>query len=123
MEVLMTIFQPVSAASDRVMAALVAGLELEFGSRAARGLAARFVAAEEADFVWDARDCERWLSTYEGAGDDDLELDRVAVMGRLGGRWIVAVCIVDGEGMAHGMTGKRTFGSAKSARAAFAAQR
>lgn len=34
----MTMFQPVSVASDRVMAALVAGLELEFGRGAAAAL-------------------------------------------------------------------------------------
>lgn len=116
----MTMFQPVSVASDRVMAALVAGLELEFGRGAAEALAARFIAAEECDFTWDARVEERWLGTYESLDNEDFELDRVAMIGRLDGRWIVAVCIVDGEGLAHGMIGRRDFSSAQAARKAFA---
>ncbi|HEX4693612.1 hypothetical protein [Sphingomonas sp.] len=119
----MTMFQPVSVASDRVMAALVAGLELEFGRGAAEALAARFLAAEEADFVWDARDQERWLGAYEVKDDDGFELDRVAITGQFEGRWFVAVCIVDGDGMAHGMTGKRSFETAKAAQKAFEVQR
>ena len=105
------------------MAALVAGLELEFGRGAAEVLAARFIAAEEADFVWDARCEERWLGCYEAQEDDGFELDRVAIVGRFEGRWFVAVCIVDGDGMAHGMLGKRTFGTRKAALAALADQR
>lgn len=119
----MTMVKPVSDGADRVMAALVAGLELEFGSRAAQGLAQQFLDAEEADFLWDARDQERWLGCYEARDDEDLELDRVAICGRLDGRWCVAVCIVDGDGRAHGMTGKRTFERAHLARKAFAHQR
>lgn len=119
----MTMVQPVSDGVDRVMAALAAGLELEFGSRAAQGLTQQFLDAEEADFVWDARDQERWLGSYEVPDDEDLKLDQVAVCGRLDGRWCVAVCIVDGDGRAHGMTGKRTFGRAHLARNAFAHQR
>jgi hypothetical protein len=123
MEVLMTMFQPVSVASDRVMAALVAGLELEFGRGAAEALAQRFIAAEEVDFVWDARAQERWLGSYEATDDDDFELDRVVIMGRVEGIWFVAVCIVDGDGMAHGMAGKRSFATARSAQRAFDRQR
>ena len=118
----MTMFQPVSAASDRVMAALVAGLELEFGRGAAEGLARRFLAAEECEFTWDARVEERWLSSYEAPNGEDVELDRVAVLARLDGRWVAAVCIVDGDGMAHGMIGRRTFSSAGAARTAFETQ-
>lgn len=120
----MTMFQPIAGASDRVMAALVAGLEREFGTCAASALAARFVAAEEADFVWEARDRERWLGSYEAPGDEeDFALDRVVVMGRFEGRWMVAVCIVDGEGMAHGLLGKRGFDREDEAQEAFATQR
>lgn len=116
----MTMFQPVSQATDRVMAALVAGLELEFGHGAAAALAERFLAAEEVDFTWDARVEERWLGAYESLGEDDFEVDRVAMIGRLDGCWVVAVCIVDGDGMAHGMIGRRSFSKAQAARKAFA---
>jgi hypothetical protein len=115
----MTMFQPISQSSDRVMAALVAGLELEFGRGAAEALAARFIAAEECDFTWDARIEERWLGAYQSLEDADLELDRVAMIGRLDGRWVVAVCIVDGDGSAHGMVGRRSFSKAQAARKAF----
>ncbi|WP_245661867.1 hypothetical protein [Sphingomonas pruni] len=115
----MTMIQPISAASDRVMGALIAGLELEFGRGAAEALADRFIAAEECDFCWDARVEERWLGAYSADVEDDFELDRIAILGRLDGRWLVAVVIVDGDEMAHGMMGKRAFRSRKAARIAY----
>lgn len=81
-EIVMTCFQPISAASDRVLEALIAGLEIEFGRGAGEALAHRFLEAEEADFRWDARVDERWVGAYQTIGDDDLELDRVAIVGR-----------------------------------------
>jgi hypothetical protein len=112
--------QSASDMSDRVMAALVAGLELEFGRGAAEGLAQRFLAAEECDLHWDARTEERWIGGYESIEDRDFELDRVAICGRIDGHWFAAMCIVDGDGMAHGMIGKRRFRSARAAREALA---
>ena len=105
----MTYYQPISAAADRVMAALVSGLELEFGRGAGEALAARFLEAEEAEFCWDARVEERWIGSYPTLGEDEIELDSVRIVGRLDGRWFVAVMIVDGDGNAHGMSGKRSF--------------
>lgn len=121
----MVMVQPISAASgaaqDRVMAALVAGLEREFGHDAGEALAHRFLDAEEAEFLWEARDQERWIGTYESTGSDaDVELDRVRIVGRLAGRWYVAVMIVDGNGDPHGLLGKRSFGHRRAAMAAFA---
>jgi len=83
-------------------------------------LAHRFLEAEEVDFHWDARVEERWIGTYESIDDEDIELDRVRIFGRLDGKWFVAVMIVDGDGRAHGMMGKRGFGREREARAAFA---
>lgn len=117
----MTMFQPIGAASDRVMATLAAGLEIEFGRGASEALAARFLEAEESDFLWDARVSERWLGTYESDDEEDFELDRVAIVGRLDGRWFVAVSVVDGDGNAHGLMGRRSFRSERQAREAFAA--
>ena len=121
----MTMFQPIDAASakapDRVMAALVAGLEIEFGRGAGAALAKRFLEAEESDFLWEARQSERWLGAYPSIDDDDGELDRVAILGRLDGRWFVAVSIVDGDGNAQGLMGRRSFRSERRAREAFAA--
>jgi hypothetical protein len=99
----MDMSQGIGTASDRVMAALVSGLELEFGRGAGEALAHRFLKAEEADFRWDARVEERWIATYESADDEDVELERIAICGHLDGKWFCATMIVDGEGQAHGM--------------------
>ena len=113
-------YQPISVAADRVMTALVAGLELEFGRGTGEALAQRFLEAEEVEFHWDARVEERWIGSYEGTGDCEIELDRVRIVGRLDGRWFVAVMIVDGDGNAHGIMGKRDFCSRGYAMRAFA---
>lgn len=121
----MTMYHVASAASandtDRVAATLVAGLEIEFGRGAGEALAQRFLDAEESDFLWDARASERWLGAYRAQDDAAFELDRVAIVGRLDGRWFVAVSIVDGDGNAHGLMGRRSFRSERQARQAFAA--
>ncbi|RZF60784.1 hypothetical protein EWE75_21195 [Sphingomonas populi] len=120
MEMIMGMFHPVSVASDRVMAALVSGLEIEFGHAVGEALAHRFLKAEEADFLWDARVQERWIGTYEGTDEEVIELDRVRIFGRLNGRWFVAVMVVDGDGNARDVIGKREFGRRRQALAAFA---
>lgn len=116
----MSIYQSIGTASanvrDRVMAALVSGLELEFGRGAGAALAHRFLDAEEADFRWDARVEERWIGTYEDIDDDGLALDRIAICGRLDGTWFCAIMLVDGDGQAHGMMGCRQFRSLVRAR-------
>lgn len=117
----MTMFQPIGVTSDRVVATLVAGLEIEFGRGAGEALATRFLEAEESDFLWEARVSERWLGAYPAHDEEDIELDRVAITGRLDGRWFVAVSIVDGDGMAQGLMGRRNFRSERQAREAFAA--
>ncbi len=116
----MTHYQPISVAVDRVVSALAAGLEIEFGRGAAEALAQRFLEAEDVDFHWDARLEERWIGSYEGSNEDDLELDRVRILGRLDGDWFVAVMIVDGDGNAHAMMGRRRFRRRFEAARAFA---
>ena len=111
----MSMYQSIGTASDRVMATLMAGLEIEFGRGAGEALAHRFLEAEETDFLWDARIEERWLGSYESIDDDDLELDRIAICGRLDGRWFASVMLVDGDGMAHGTMEKRFCRSRRSA--------
>lgn len=116
----MSMYQSIRTASanvlDRVMEALVAGLELEFGRGAGEALAPRFLEAEEADFHWDARLEERWLGTYESFDGEDVELDRIACLGPLDGKWFCATMLVDGDGQAHEMMGCRTFRSLVQAR-------
>ena len=116
----MSTVQPISAASDRVMAALVAGLEIEFGRGAGAALAQRFIEAEDVEFLWDARVEERWIGTYESCDDGDLELDRMRIFGRFDGHWFVALIIVDGDGNPHGMIGRRLFARRRDAMRAFA---
>lgn len=116
----MGMYQSIGTASDRVIATLMAGLEIEFGHGDGEALAHRFLEAEETDFLWDARLEERWLSSYESIDDDDLELDRIAICGRLDGRWFASVMLVDGDGMAHGTMGKRFCRTRKSAHEAMA---
>jgi len=115
LEVIMGMYQSIGTASDRVIATLMAGLEIEFGRGAGEALAHRFLEAEETDFLWDARIEERWLGSYESTDDDDLELDRIAICGRLDGRWFASVMLVDGDGMAQGTMGKRFCRSRRSA--------
>ena len=111
----MSMYQSIGTASDRVMATLMAGLEVEFGRDAGEALAHKFLEAEESDFLWDARIEERWLGSYESIDDDDLELDRIAICGRLDGRWFASVMLVDGDGMARGTMEKRFCRSRRSA--------
>jgi hypothetical protein len=120
-EHIMTMIDSIGAASDRVMKALIEGLEVEFGQPAGRALAERFLAAEEIDFHWDARSRERWLGAYQAIEEEDFELDRVAVLGLLDGEWFVAVCIVDGDGRAHGLAGCRHCATMAEAEAGYAA--
>lgn len=110
----------VGTAGDRVMMALVAGLEAQFGRRAGAALARRFLEAEEVDFHWDARIEERWLGAYEGLDAEDIDLDRMAVIGLLDGEWFIANIIVDGEREAQGMLSRRHFSAEIEARKAWA---
>ncbi len=112
-------FQNIGVASDRVFSSLVSGLEVEFGRGAGAALAQRFLDAEEVDFHWDARISERWIGAYAGIDDEDIELDRIAILGFLDDEYFLATMIVDGDGIAHGMMGRRGFASAEAARRAF----
>ena len=120
----MGMVQPISEASakvmDRVMAALISGLEIEVGHGAGEALAHRFLEAEESDFLWDARVQERWIGAYESTDNDEIDLDRVRIFGCLDGKWYVATMIVDGDGNPHGVMGKREFGRRNQALGAFA---
>jgi len=120
LEVIMGMIESIGTASDRVFQALLAGLELEFGRGAGEALAHRFLEAEQVDFLWDARREQRWLGRYSSADDDDIALDRIAICGRLDGRWFISVMLVDGDGRPHGMLGRRPCRSRKQAREAMA---
>ncbi|MCM8732440.1 hypothetical protein ACFO8O_15875 [Hephaestia sp. GCM10023244] len=116
----MTMMQPGSTGADRVMTALIAGLEIEFGRGAGEGLARRFLSAEDAEFRWDARISERWLGSYESGDEENSVLDRVVICGWLDATWFAATMIVDDDGAAHGMLGCRAFDNEEAARRAMA---
>lgn len=107
-------------ASDSIYDKLVTGLEKEFGSGAAAALAERFIDAEGADFHWDARMREKFLGAYESLEAQEELLERVAVLGILGGRWFVAVLIIDDRHEAQALLGLRHFESMLDAEGAFA---
>jgi hypothetical protein len=115
----MGMVQSIEAGAVDAVSVLIAGLESEFGRGAGEALKDRFLAAEDADFHWDARVSERFLGSYCSLDEEDFELDRVAIIGRLDGIWFTAIVIVDGEGLAHGMTARRGFRSEKSSREAW----
>jgi hypothetical protein len=120
MELHMHLETNIPGASDPVLAALVHGLEVEFGRAAGAALAERFWQAEDVDFSWDARLQERWLGSFQSVVDEEIELDRVAILGRTGGRWFAATMIIDGDGRPHAMVARRHFARRSAAERAFA---
>lgn len=109
----------ISAISNRRFDMVADALRAEFGVV----LAARIMEAEAADFLWDARLKERYLGQHLDVGlgheDEEMELARIAVLSFLGGRWHVAACLVDGEGMAVDLLWKQDFDGVDDAEAAF----
>ena len=77
---------------------------------------AQLIAAEEADFLWETRQAERWLGGWEGF-DEGEELDRIAIIGSLGGTWFNAIILVDGEGRAQGLLARHDAAGESIARA------
>ncbi len=111
---------PVPEHHERIVSTLVRGLAGTVGAAAASVLAARFLEAEEADVLWDARLAERWIGRYESLdGNGDADLDRLAIIGKCGDDWFVAIVIVDGEGHPDGLIGRRSFSDFSEARRAF----
>lgn len=71
---------------DRVMAALISGLGIEFGRGAGAVFAHRNPDAEEVVLTGMRGFRERRIGSYESVSGDDLELDRVRILGRLYGK-------------------------------------
>ncbi|RJF90307.1 hypothetical protein [Sphingomonas cavernae] len=115
----MTAIPTIERVKDDPFPALVSDLEIEFGTAGIEALATYFLEAEAADFHWDARMNEQHLGAYESVDGDDFELDRVAIIGWIAGRWYVAACIVDGDGAVHDMIDLQHFESAGQAEGAF----
>ena len=119
MEAIMTMVQTIGMASERVLYCLATGRGIADRGYLGEVIDRHILAAEEADFHWDARLSERWLGQYFNADDDEIELDRVAIFGRIDGRWFAATSIIDGDGMPHGVTNRRTFDTRHEAEKAF----
>lgn len=107
------------AISNNGCDARVEELRTEFGGV----LAERIVEAEAVDFLWDARVKERYLGQHIDAGlgiaDEEVELSRIAVLSRVCGKWHVAACLVDGEGVALDLLWKQSFESRSAAEIGF----
>ena len=112
-------YQTIGMASDRVLHSLATGSGIEDRHTLGDGIDRHILAAEEADFHWDARLSERWLGAYWGADDDDIDLDRVAIVGRIDGQWFAATSIIDGDGMPRAMANRRAFDTKHEAERAF----
>jgi len=123
----MTIISAIPGGSGDAYAKLVEGLQMEFGSVDVGALAARIFEAEAAEFHWDVRVRERYLGQHYdvdlcGDGLTD-ELDRIAFLSFLAGRWHAGVCLVDGEGCASDLLWVRSFDQREDADEAFACAR
>ena len=109
----------ISAISNRRCDMVADALRAEFGVV----LAARIMEAEAADFLWEARVRQRYLGQHwdVGLGDEqgEIELARIAILSFFGGRWHVAACLVDGEGIAVDLLWKQDFDGLEDAEAAF----
>ena len=115
----MTMYLTIGMASDRVLHSLRAGSEIEDRRTLGDGIDRHILAAEEAGFHWDARLSERWLGAYWSADDDDIDLARVAIVGRIDGQWFAATSIIDGDGMPRAMNNRRAFDTKHEAERAF----
>lgn len=121
MEVPMATISIISTASRDAYPALLEGLRSEFGTAGAVDVATYFLAAEAADFHWQSRVAERWLGAYESAGEEEIELYRIAIVGELRHVWFVATCLVDGDGAVESMHGLQLMRGAREAYEAFEA--
>lgn len=98
----MTVISAISGHGSDPYEQLVRELRTQYRCVDVDALADRIVAAEAADFHWDARVRERYLGHCSGAdlehGEGGEEFVRVAIVSFLGGRWHAGTCTVDGEG-------------------------
>ena len=95
--------------------AVIDALRTEFGAV----LAERIIETEALDFLWDARVRERYLGQQIGLDFDDedasQEFSRVKILSVMDGRWYIAMCLVNGEGVAVELLCKRQFESHEEA--------
>ncbi len=111
----MTIYTTITSSST----ARVEELRAEYGIT----LAARMIEAEAADFLWESRVRERYLGQHVdvglGFGEDEVELSRIAILSDFDDQWMVALCLVDGEGQAVDLLWRQQLDTLEAAEAAF----
>jgi hypothetical protein len=120
MEVQMNMILHTQAASRDAFPALVSGLRHEFGTGDVAGMAEHFARSEAADLHWNSRSGERYLGTVEAFDEDQIELDRVSIIGIFNGAWFVAECQIDGDGAVNHMVSCKQFNNALEAHGAWA---
>ena len=112
-------YQTIGMASAQVLNRLETGYKIAERRTAAEAIDRQILASEEADFHWDARLNERWLGAYWSADEDDIDLDRVAIVGRIDGQWFAATSIIYGDGMPRAIINRRAFDTKHQAERAF----
>ena len=112
-------YQTIGMASAQVLNRLETGCNVAVRRAAGEAIDRQILASEEADFHWDARLSERWVGAYYRADEDEIELDRVTIVGWIDGHWFAATSIIDGDGMPHGITRRRAFDTRHEAERAF----
>lgn len=115
----MTGFALIEAAAHDPFAGVLASLELEFEGAADAHMARAMVAAEELDFLWDARVDARRIGAVESLDDDADPAYIWQLIGCLDGRWYVAKAIMGDDGNACDLLQVRRFKDAWDAYEAF----
>jgi len=119
MEILMNMFSYPADVQTGLRDILVEQASAGFSDFEDHALEAHLIACETADFHWEARIQERYLGDYEGGDDDEIQLDRVAILGLLQGKWFTATALVDGDGSVHDLVGLQLFDDVRTADRAF----
>ncbi|SMF61179.1 hypothetical protein [Allosphingosinicella indica] len=111
----MTTMAMISKTGERMDA-----MRVEFGAI----LADRILETELLDFLWEARIGERYLGQHFSedwiCDGDGEELSRVAIMSVLNGRFQIAACVVDGEGVPSELIWRRDCHGSDEANSMFA---
>lgn len=119
----MTMISTMNAPAKDGYAELVRELQAEFQCADVDALAERIVAAEAADFYWEARVKERYLGQHVEVEIDANELSdelvRVACLSQFARRWHVGTFLVNGEGQAIDLVWIRVFDDRGEAEIAF----
>ena len=116
----MSDFASIEAAAHDPFPGLLASLQLEFEGAADAHLAHEIVAAEELDFLWDARVATRSIGSVEPLDGEPGDAQVCQLIGCLEGRWFVAKAALGEGGRACDLLEVRRFAGAWDAYEAYA---